>query len=215
MPMTRQTGVMQEQSFTSPSSRATSSHRVAHRSIPQSSVDPGGRAMSDQGQHLATDVVVVGAGLGGLAAAASIARTGRGVIVLEHHFVPGGYAHDFRRGHYRFDVSLHAIDGVIPGGLSYPSFRKLGVLDRVHFHRLDPLYVAEFPGRRIVAYADPLAYEAELVRHFPSQRAGNPIPSPMSSRRSIARSFASSTTCRPSLCGRETRSSTSRTRCGP
>lgn len=128
--------------------------------------------MSGPPSPLSADVVVVGAGLGGLAAAASVARTGRSVVVLEHHAVPGGYAHDFRRGHYRFEVSLHAIDGVAPGGLSYPSLHALGVLDRVHFHRLDPLYIAEFPGRRVVAHADPLAYEAELIRHFPGQRVG-------------------------------------------
>ncbi|MFQ5407544.1 MAG: phytoene desaturase family protein, partial [Anaerolineales bacterium] len=118
------------------------------------------------------DVVVIGAGLGGLSAAAYLAREGKRVLVLEHHSVPGGYAHEFRRGHYRFEVALHALDGVAPGGWSYPVLSDLGVFDRVKFHRLDPFYTARFPDHQIAAHADPVEYEAELMRHFPEQAAG-------------------------------------------
>ena len=43
------------------------------------------------------DVVVVGAGLGGLGPACTQARAGKRVIELEHHSVPGAYAHDCTR----------------------------------------------------------------------------------------------------------------------
>ena len=65
------------------------------------------------------DIIVIGAGLGGLGAAARLSRLGKRVLVLEHHSVPGGYAHEFRRGHFRFDVALHALDGMAPGGWGY------------------------------------------------------------------------------------------------
>lgn len=118
------------------------------------------------------DVVVIGAGLGGLSAAGYLAKAGKRVLVLEHHTVPGGYAHEFRRGHYRFEVALHLIDGVAPGGWAYQLFSDLDVLNQVQFTRLDPIYYARFPEHEIAAHADPLAYEAELLRHFPHEAEG-------------------------------------------
>jgi phytoene dehydrogenase-like protein len=46
------------------------------------------------------DVVVIGAGLGGLSAAGYLAKARKKVLVLEHHTVPGGYARAFRRADY-------------------------------------------------------------------------------------------------------------------
>src|SRR3990172_8596075 len=118
------------------------------------------------------DVVVIGAGLGGLSAAGYLAKAGKSVLVLEQNTVPGGYAHEFRRGHYRFEVALHAIDGVGPGGFSYPVLSYLEVLEQVNFRRLDPFYTVRFPEHEITAHADHFEYEAELIHHFRDEAKG-------------------------------------------
>ena len=118
------------------------------------------------------DAVVIGAGLGGLSAAGYLAKAGKKVLVLEHHTVPGGYAHEFRRGKYRFEVALHTLDGAAPGGWAYSALKDLEVLDQVHFHRMDPFYTARFPKHEVVAHADIVQYETELVRLFPHEREG-------------------------------------------
>jgi phytoene dehydrogenase-like protein len=62
------------------------------------------------------DVIVIGAGTGGLTAAALLARRGRSVLVVDSHYVPGGNASVFHRPHDTFDVGLHYVGDCGPGG---------------------------------------------------------------------------------------------------
>lgn len=53
------------------------------------------------------EAVVIGAGLGGLAAAFELSRAGKKVLLIEQHNLPGGYASSFVRGRFEFEPSLH------------------------------------------------------------------------------------------------------------
>jgi phytoene dehydrogenase-like protein len=55
------------------------------------------------------DAVIVGSGIGGLSAAALLAQAGSRVLVLERHYVAGGFTHTFERKGYRWDVGIHYI----------------------------------------------------------------------------------------------------------
>ena len=59
----------------------------------------------------AYDVIVVGAGNGGLTAAATTAKQGLKTLLLEKHNIPGGCASSFRRGRFEFETTLHEMSG--------------------------------------------------------------------------------------------------------
>lgn len=122
--------------------------------------------------QIVTDVVVIGAGLGGLSAAGHLQARGHDVVVLEHHTKPGGYAHNFRERGFRFEVALHALDGMEKGGWAYSMFDLLGVFDQVEMNRLDPFYTVAFPDFDVSVRTDVTDYVGEISAIFPDEREG-------------------------------------------
>jgi all-trans-retinol 13,14-reductase len=84
------------------------------------------------------DDLVIGAGMGGLTVSALLAAQGRRVLVLEAHDTPGGYAHTFEVGKYRFCAQVHYIFGCGEGEPIHELLRRTGLDQQVRFHRLDP-----------------------------------------------------------------------------
>ncbi len=132
--------------------------------------------MEDSG-HSQYDVIVVGSGLGGLTAAALLAKAGRSVLVLEKDAVTGGFAAGFEWRGSRFDTALHVIMGLgrpSPGGhgIITDVLQELGVSDQCEFIRLDPFYRAVFPELDVtVSGGGRCDYVDSLCRHFPAQRS--------------------------------------------
>ena len=58
------------------------------------------------------DFIVVGAGNGGLSAAAYLVKNNKKVLVLEKHNLPGGCATSFVRGRFEFEATLHELCSV-------------------------------------------------------------------------------------------------------
>ena len=62
------------------------------------------------------DVIVIGSGAGGMAAAVALARANKRVMVFEQHYLPGGWCHSFPMGGYQFSPGVHYIGDLGPGG---------------------------------------------------------------------------------------------------
>lgn len=118
------------------------------------------------------DAIVIGSGMGGMTAAALLAKLGKRVLVLEQHYVPGGFTHTFARKRWTWDVGVHAVGEVSGRGM------PARVLDRLTDGRLkwaslgDPYDVFSFPdGFQIDFPGDRHRLRANLVEAFPGEEA--------------------------------------------
>lgn len=118
------------------------------------------------------DVIVIGAGLGGLTAGAKLAREGMKVLVIEQHVRPGGCATTFRRGPFTLEVGLHEMDG--PGGRDMKNriFSELDVTGNVEFVPVPEFYRFIRGDLAVTIPHDPQLAAARLTEIFPDEKEG-------------------------------------------
>src|SRR5919106_1811741 len=90
------------------------------------------------------DAIVIGAGIGGLTCAALLARTGLRVLLVEQHYMVGGYCSTFRRSGYTFDAATHFYPLLgNPATITGRLLVELGLAQR--WVKMDPVDHFHFP----------------------------------------------------------------------
>ena len=119
--------------------------------------------------HKSWDAIVIGSGMGGLACAAALAKTGHKALVLEQHYVAGGLTQTFHRSGFRWDVGVHYLGEMGPEG------EARRILDwlaggAIEFASLGAVYdIVHFPGNFEVQFPrTQAALQLELKERFPA-----------------------------------------------
>jgi all-trans-retinol 13,14-reductase len=118
------------------------------------------------------NAVIIGGGLGGLTAGATLAKFGKKVLVLEQHYIPGGCATTFKRKDYIMEVGLHEMDGLFEKDTKVDIFKFLEVDKNVQFLKVPELFhlktqKSEFTFPHGIAEA-----QQTLIAKFPNEEKG-------------------------------------------
>jgi len=119
------------------------------------------------------DVLIIGAGMSGLAAGIRSAYYGEKVCIVEKHHRVGGLNSFYNRGGRKFDVGLHAMTNYVPKGVKLSPLPKL--LRQLKLKAEDfALYpqrmsVIKFPNKHLRFDNDFDFFVQEVTGNFPGQ----------------------------------------------
>jgi len=121
------------------------------------------------------DVIVIGSGIGGLTAAATLAKAGKKVLLLEQHEQAGGCCHTFIEKGFEFDVGLHYIGQLHENSLLRIAFDQISE-GQLEFQELDQHFDTIQIGqgeekREYTIYTGKTEMEAHLKKQFPDDTA--------------------------------------------
>ena len=119
------------------------------------------------------DVIIIGAGMSGIAAGIRLAYFNKKVCILEKHSRVGGLNSFYSLGGHKFDVGLHATTNYVPKGTKLTPLPKLLRQLRLDIQDFDlyeqKMSVIRFPGKSLRFTNDFDFFAQEVRENFPAQ----------------------------------------------
>lgn len=112
------------------------------------------------------DVIIVGAGMGGLSAGAFLAMEGKKVLILEKHDKPGGYVGSFIKGGYTFDSAIFHLTDMGENQTITQFIRFWG--DEINSRKIQYKFRYFIGDKEYLI--DSMNVDRDLIRYFPDER---------------------------------------------
>ncbi len=116
------------------------------------------------------DVIVIGAGITGLTAAALLSKSGLNVVVLEEQSRPGGYLMGFKRKGFSFDSSIQWLNQCKENGLVSRIFKYIGS-DYPKSTAMKNIRRYKSNSFDYLLTDDPYALRNQLIIDFPDEKS--------------------------------------------
>ncbi len=118
------------------------------------------------------DVIIIGAGVGGMTCGCLLAQKGLNVLIVEKNQKIGGCCSSFKKEEFSFDLSVQSLGECQKGGRIWNLLSRLDLLDQVQFIPLEPAREYHFSKQRIVQSSRIETHIETLSRLFPTERKG-------------------------------------------
>ena len=116
------------------------------------------------------DVVIIGAGIGGLTCGSLLAKEGLKVLIVEQASKPGGYATSYQKNGFTFDACVHFLGGCGKDGIISQILRYLEIDREIKFIEIrSPLEVISGDEKILLPVSNSLALEEKLQALFPEE----------------------------------------------
>src|SRR5712675_2090281 len=107
------------------------------------------------------DCIVIGGGIGGLLCANLLTRSGLRVLLVEQHFMVGGFCSTFRRKGFVFDAATHFYPLLgNPATLTGKLLKELEI--PTEWVKMDPVDQFHIPGLK--AFAVPAGFQEYVLK---------------------------------------------------
>ncbi|MEN8789913.1 MAG: NAD(P)/FAD-dependent oxidoreductase, partial [Flavobacteriaceae bacterium] len=118
------------------------------------------------------NTIIIGGGLAGLTAGATLTKFGKKVLLLEQHHKPGGCATTFKRGDFIIEVGLHEMCGFEKDGTILRIFNMLDVDQGVELLQVPELYAVHSDQEKFVFPHTFAAATKALIEKYPEEEKG-------------------------------------------
>ena len=118
------------------------------------------------------NTIVIGGGLAGLTAGATLSKFGKKVLLLEQHHKPGGCATTFKRGDFIIEVGLHEMSGLVENGNLRRVFKMLEADKQVQFLQVPEFYGVVSDNKDFVFPHGFQKAEKALIDKYPEEEKG-------------------------------------------